>query len=240
MKLYSLKAKLIIIALICLLMISIYLFFDFRFTHHIKGDATRINLAGQLRFRSFEMAWLAHKIIREKNPDVREPLIMELKHEMSMFEGIARDLKNGNIQLDLRPLEYKEALVMLNGILIEWNSILKPILLNIAEPPAELSENKARQLLYQYDSRIHQYVYGIDRFVSFLEEDYKKEIKDRDRFRIYLIELSVLVAFLVYIYVRETMISPIYKFRDAAREIEKGNFDIRVDIKSKNEFCYER
>lgn len=235
MRLYSLKAKFVIIAFMCLLMISVYLFFDFRFTHHIKGDATRINLAGQLRFRSFEMAWLAHRIIGEKNPDVRDSFVMELKHEMSMFESIAEDIKNGNIQLNLRPLEYKESLVMLNGILIEWNSILKPILLNIAEPPAYLSEDKARQFLYQYDSRIEEYVYGIDRFVSFLEKDYKREIEDRNYFRIYLIGLSVLVAVFVYIYVRKAMISPIYKFRDTAREIEKGNFDVRVDIESKDE-----
>lgn len=239
MRLYSIKSKLVIIAFVGLLIISIYIFSGFRFTNHIKGDATRINLAGQLRFRSFEMAWLAHRIIEEKNPDIRDSFVMELKHEMSMFESIAEDIKNGNVQLNLRPLEYKESLVMLNGILIEWNSILKPILLNIAEPPAYLSEDKARdkarQFLYQYDSRIHEYVYGIDRFVSLLEKDYNREIKDRYYFRIYLIGLSVLVAVFVYIYVRETMISPIYKFRDAAREIEKGNFDVRVDVESKDE-----
>ncbi|MBI5213561.1 MAG: hypothetical protein HY957_09395 [Nitrospirae bacterium] len=100
----SLAAKFILTSAIILSLVAVYLCMDYRFTHHIKGEATKVNIAGQMRFRSFEMAWLAHRIAERRyaDPSNREWLIGELKHEMDVFEGIARDLKQGNAELGRR------------------------------------------------------------------------------------------------------------------------------------------
>lgn len=95
----SITTKFILIGLIMIFFTAAYLFRDYRFTQHIRGEATRINIAGQMRFRNFEMAWLIHKIAEAKRPELRESLIMELKHEMDTFEDIAKDLKEGNRSL---------------------------------------------------------------------------------------------------------------------------------------------
>ena len=81
-KFKSLTAKFIFISSIMLTFLSAFVFASYLFTHHIKGEAEKINLAGQLRCRSFEMAWLAHRIIQTKDIS----LITELEHEMNIFE----------------------------------------------------------------------------------------------------------------------------------------------------------
>jgi signal transduction histidine kinase len=211
--------------------IGIYVYASFYFTLHIKNEATRINLSGQLSSRSFEMAWLVHKIVKPQKPELKDSLLMELKYEIEMFEKTADDLKNGNKELRIKPLEYKEAIAILSSIIKEWNDFLKPAILMIIELP----ENRAKFLLDEYDLRIHSYAYEINRLVSFLENDYKKELKEYDRFRLYLIGIFMVPFIFVVIIVKSGIIEPMLKLRNATKEIELGNFDVRIDVKSSDE-----
>jgi len=210
---------------------AMYLFYDYSFTRHVRGEATRVNIAGQMRFRNFEMAWLMHRIAEAKLPELRESLIMELKHEMDTFEGIAMDLKEGNKSLGINPLEYKEGQIMHNNIMDKWHSGFKPMLLK----GIEASGRDLWEILDRYDSGIHGYVYEIDKFVSFIEDDYKKEIRERDIFRLYFIGFLAMASVLIVIYARKFIIIPILRLKDTVKEIEMGNFDARVEIKTGDE-----
>ena len=228
----SLAAKYIFISLTLLTFICVFVYAGFTFTHHIKDEATKINMAGQLRFRSFEMAWLIRRISVTSEPRLRENLTKELKHEIAAFEAIIADLKNGNKGLGVKPLESKEALKLLNAAYDKWNETMKPMLLEIIDSP----EDKAGVILDRYESLIHDYVYGmIHRFVNLLEEDYKKDIRDFDRLRLYALVLFMLAFIFIFIYISQSLIRSIYILRDATREIGKGNLDVRVDIKSRDE-----
>lgn len=136
-KFKSLTTKYISISLIILAFITIFVCASFNFTHHMKGEATKINLAGQMRFRSFEMAWLAQRIAERTVKTGSLPissLIIELKQEIDMFYRTISDLKNGNKELDLKPIKYyKKAEPVFDAIVAEWNSNLKPTLLNLTE-----------------------------------------------------------------------------------------------------------
>jgi protein-histidine pros-kinase len=231
-KFKSLASKYIIISLILNSFICVYVYAGFTFTHHIKDEATKINMAGQLRFRSFEMAWLIRRIIVTSEPRLRENLIKELKHEIAAFEAIVADLKNGSKRLGIKPLESKEALKLLNASYDRWIGVMKPMLLEIIDLP----EDKAGVILDRYESLIHDYVYEvIHRFVNLLEEDYKKDIRDFDRLRLYALVLFMMAFIFIFIYISHSLIRSIYILRDATREIEKGNLDARVDIKSMDE-----
>jgi signal transduction histidine kinase len=227
----SITTKFILIGLIMIFFTTAYLFWDYRFTQHIKGEATRINIAGQMRFRNFEMAWLIHKILDTKNPDLRESLIMELKHKMDTFEDIAKNLKEGNRSLDIRPLEYKEGQIMLDNIIDEWHSDFKPMLLK----GIELQEKEAGIILDKYNAGIQGYVYRIDKFVSSLEKEYKRKMRKRDISRLYFIGFLAMVSMFILIYVRNLIILPTIRLSDAAKEIAAGNFDARVENKTNDE-----
>jgi PAS domain S-box-containing protein len=236
----SLTAKCIFISLIILSFIAILLYTSFRFTHHIEGEAAKINLAGEMRFRSFEMAWLAQKIverIHEKTKTERASSIAELKHEINNFEKITGELTNGNRALNIKPIGYhgKEELLIFNGLLDEWNNIFKPVLLKIIDLPVDVPEVQAREVLEEYNERIHGYVYEIDRFVKSIEDHYEEEIEEYDNFRFLIIWLFVFITIPVVIFVRHSIVRPILRLKDTVSEIEKGNFDVRVDIRNKDE-----
>jgi PAS domain S-box-containing protein len=150
---------------------------------------------------------------------------------MNQFERIARGIKNGDKELGIRPLKYEKGLVILEKFFNEWNTTLKPMLLEMTEA----SEDKARILLDKYELRIHSYVSEIDGFVSLLENDYKKSIKDFDKFRLYTLGFFFIATVFIIFYARSSFIKPVHKLRDAAKEIEKGNLDVRVDIKGEDD-----
>ncbi len=228
----SLTTKFIFISTILLIYITVVIVLSFLFTNHIRGEATRINLAGQLRFRAFEMAWLIHMIIEKSSSMEREPFLTELSHEMETFEKIITDLRNGNEALNIKPLEYKKAIIALNRLSDKYNNELKPILLSIL---SEVPYEKTKALLDKYDSKIHGYVYEIDMFVKFIEEDYKSEIREFKLLRIYALLLFALMSVFIVLYTRKSVVIPVLKLKNAASEIEKGNFDVSVDIRNRDE-----
>ncbi|MDA8340499.1 MAG: PAS domain S-box protein [Nitrospiraceae bacterium] len=239
-KLRSLTIKYIFISLIILAFITIFVYSSFNFTHHMKGEAARINLAGQMRFRSFKMAWLSQKIPeRMGKKAVSQPrgsLIKALKDEIGMFEKIASDLKNGNKELNIKPIKhYREAEPIFNAIIDEWNNKLKPVLLNVAGLPEDIPEEQIRLLLIEYDLRIHGYVTEIDRLVKSLETHYEKEIEQFDRLRFYILGFFALISIFVVIFMRHSILKPVKQLKEAAENIEEGIFDVRVNIKSKDE-----
>ncbi|MEK7788622.1 MAG: hypothetical protein AAB283_01775, partial [Planctomycetota bacterium] len=214
-KFKSLTAKFIFISSIIVTFLAVYVYAGFVFTHHMKGEATRINLAGQLRDRSFRMAWLSHKIVKNMSmPGAKapnEPLITELKMEMDRFEKIALDIRNGNKELGIKPLrsDYQEALLTCGSILDEWYENLKPIILRIIELPENSRVKEARVLLEDYNSRIDDYVRKVNSFVKLIEDDTLREIKDFDTLRFYVFGFFFIAAGFIVLYIRRSIIKPV-------------------------------
>ncbi|MEK6777083.1 MAG: ATP-binding protein [bacterium] len=73
-------------------------------------------------------------------------------------------------------------------------------------------------------------------FVVLLESRYNKEIKDFNVIRFYAIGFFFMAAIFIGFYVRQEIIKPLRRLRDAAREVGQGSFDVRqIDIKSNDE-----
>ena len=64
---------------------------------------------------------------------------------------------------------------------------------------------------------------------------HKKEIKDFDTLRFYVLGFFFIAAVFIVIYVRRSIIKPVWKLKDAAGEIQTGNFDVRIDVKTDDE-----
>lgn len=228
----SLTAKLLLMGMTVLAAISIYIYAGYRFTSHIEGEATRINMAGQLRFHSFEMAWMIRKITEAPVTESRQPLIKELRTKMATFEKNISDLKDGNEDLNIKSLKNKDALELLNNFSERWNENLKPMLLEMEGLP----NDKARLILHKYDPMIHSYVYEmVHRFVNILEEDYKREIKNFNTLRFYTIGFFFFIMFFIIFFSRETIVKPLRRLRDTAKKIGEGKFSVRVSVKTKDE-----
>lgn len=236
----SLTAKFIFISLLALSLITIFMYASFNFTHHMKGQAEIINLAGQLRYHSFEMAWLAQNIaerMHDKTKALRESSITALKSKINDFDMAILFLKDGNKELDIKSITYHggEALLIFNSIVDEWNNTLKPVLLRIAELPESVSEDKARELLKEYDEKIDKYVDKIGMMVKSFEDHYDMEIREFDRIRFYVLVFFVLAVIPTIIFIRKSIIKPVLQLKDAVSNIEEGNFDVRIDVKTRDE-----
>ena len=115
----SLTQKLVAISIVLLAFLAITIYSIIIFTQHVSGDAERISLSSQLRFRAMGMAFLAHKIVgREADvlePQVREAYINELKNEIVVSDKIIQEIREGDIFKGLKPLKYTEILPEINA-----------------------------------------------------------------------------------------------------------------------------
>jgi signal transduction histidine kinase/HAMP domain-containing protein len=236
----SLTGKFIFLSGSFLCLLSLFIYAGFRFTHHIYDEATRINLAGQIRFRSFETAWLSNRIVEETeklSPEDWRFLKAELELEIKRLDDIIKDLKEGRTEDGIKPLQYKEPLERLDALSNKWNNELKPILLNLLSLPEAYPERSRRRLLEPFNNRIHGFVYEVDDFVKLLEEHYKKEIRDFDRFRIGMLFFFFLAGIFSVIYMRKSVLNPIWELKRVTEEFSKGNLKERVSIKGKDEIA---
>ncbi len=233
----TLTGKIISIVLIISLFIAFLASASLIFTGHVKGEGARINLAGHLRYRSFEMAWFAQKIIIENNPKKKNVLINGLKREIDSFEDIINTLKNGDKELYIRPVEqhYKEPFQIFNSLITEWNDNLKSSLLIIMDPPKHLSKKDLNAIFEKYDNRIQGFVEETSRLVKSFELHFEDEIRIYSLFRSYVLGAFAITAVLIIIFMRHTIVLPLRRLRMAAKDIEKGEFNISVDIKSKDD-----
>ena len=223
-KFKSLTAKFILMGSVMLTFLAIYIASGYIFTHHISDEGTRINLAGSLRYRSFEMVWLVRRIVETMDAGLRDSAVMELKEKMNQFERTAKSIKNGDKEIGLSPLKYEKGLVIFEKFFNEWDMTLNPMLLEMTEA----SEDKARILLDKYESKVQGYVSEIDGFVSFLVKDYKEEMNAFDKFRLYTLGFFFIAAGFIVLYIRRSIIKPVGKLKDAVKHIEKGDFDVRL------------
>lgn len=233
----TLTGKIIFISLIFSAYISLYVGASFIFTNHINGEGARINLAGHMRFGSFEMAWLAQKIIIEEDVKRKKELRNELIFEISKFEKIIDRVKNGDKDSGIKPMSshYGEFVLLFNNIIGEWNNELKPALLALIEPPKNISIDEQKEHYEQYDSRVHPYVEDISRFVKAIENHYDSEVKRFALFRTYSLAAFVLIAIFVVVYMRRTVVEPLQRLKAAAEAIERVDFNAHVDVKTSDD-----
>ncbi len=241
MKWRALTGKFILLSSSFVILLALFIYAGFRFTHHIYDEAARINLTGQLRFRTFEIAWLINNLVEEdikKEPEKWSFYRIELENEIKNIEDIINDLKEGRRKDGIRPLRYSEPLQRLNEISNQWHGELKPIILKVLSLPVNYPEKKARKLLEPFNKRIHSFVYEINNLVSLLEDDYKKEIREFDSIRLIVLGLFVIVGIITVVYMRKAILRPIWRLKEATEELRKGNLDVKVPSKGEDEIAY--
>ena len=235
----SLSAKILATVIITFSVISIYVLFQYRTTHHLKGESTRINLAGQLRFRAFEIGWLLNHLYRvaivnpseNKNKEIAD----EIKYEMEMFDRTLQHLRYGEPSLGIKPIGYNEALKILDRIEKRWTEVMKPVVLEALSMPADTSESKMRTVLNPFEDNLHGFVNEIDNFVRFLSNDMEKELRLSTRGNLYMLGIVMAGALVILFITRTTILRPIKRLSDAANRLRRGEFDVKVDIKTGDE-----
>lgn len=235
----SIIHKIIFIYIIFLSFLGAYFYIDLSTVYHVSNEAIRIKFTSQLRFRAYEMGWLAQRIVEREiaimDEETRKGLVAHLKNEIASFDRILKNLRDGNSKEGLEKLTYRDAITLLDSIYGDWTEHMKPALVKLSEMPSPISEKKARKLLEPFENRLTEVAYTADMLVAFLDDDYRSEIREHKRLRLYIFGFFLVSATLILFYVSRRIVRPVKSLQNAAKEIAKGNYDVHVDVKTTDE-----
>jgi signal transduction histidine kinase/HAMP domain-containing protein len=185
------------------------------------------------------MAWLAQRIaereVEKMGEGERKDLVSRLKDEIETFDGIVRDLKDGNAKAGLEKIKREEAVILLENISSEWDGHLKPVLVRVTGLQPGTSEERVRELLGPYDGRLDAFAGRVDSLVNSLNKDYSGEIQTHERFRWYILGFFCLAGVVAVYMARKNITLPIKALRDAVKQVEDGNYDLRLNVTKKDE-----
>lgn len=235
----SLLHKIVLLLCLLLAIVIFYIYIDISKSYHINNEIIRINVATQLRFRAYEMGWLAQRLaereVASMDEETRKYMDTRLKSEIASFDRNLKDLKDGNPEKGLEKLEYKDALTLLEIIYRNWTDNMKPVLVQLSDISNPISEQHARNLLEPFDSRLTEVTQAVDMLVFFLSEDYRHEVMKYQRYRLYILGFFLASAAMIAIYAYRRIIRPVKSLQNAAKEIQKGNYDVRIAVTGRDE-----
>ena len=230
----SLTTKFIFISLIMFVILALYFYVDFEFTHHIKGEAARINIAGRQRVLAMKMMYSAKGMLDPLLPsEENEKLSKAFYSAVNEYEEVLYSLRGGSEKLGIVPLDehYKDSISQLNALVNLWQKTQKPVLLSIKEFPPE----RRNEACVKCHAAVRGNLKDVDAFVKSLERNHEKEIENFNALKFSVLGLLLIAAGFIVFYVRRSIIKPVWKLKDAAKHIEKGDFNVRVDVKTSDD-----
>lgn len=239
----SITVKHLAASVLAMLFLGLYIFGVFYSLNHAKGESTRINLTGSLRFHSFRMAWLIKLIEDVKDQGLREALIAELKHEVSIFDIIIEGINTGSGKLGFKPIKhYEDQADLFKRVSGRWHTYLRPSimkLLTVFESSGSLRDKdykiELRLFHEKYDFIIDAYVNEIDEFVSYAVIHYDDELSAFEQQSIYFLGILLIMAILLFLYVKRTFVRPIVRLNNTVIAFEDGQYDSRIEVKNRDE-----
>lgn len=235
----SLTHQFIVISVLLLVFLGTNIYTDFLFTHSMKGKAVAMDLANQLKSRTFEIAWLLQQLAEKEIHDIgavkRSELGRDLVQILNSYDIAAEQLKNGSGRSDVSPLNDPFTSKQLDLIINNWRTELKPAINEIADNAQHLSEKDARLLLRNYDRMLLRYNGDVDRLIGLMVINYEDDIRRFDIFRLCVLGVFFAASAIVLLYVRRNVVNPLRGFAVAAHEIENGNFDVRIKVENQDE-----
>lgn len=235
----TLTRQFVVISIILLLFLGINTYSDFVFTHAMKGKAAGIDLAGQLKSRTFEMAWIIERLAEKEIVDLGARESQEVQKDLSgaiaHYDRMLMNLKAGNPGLEIKPLVNPDMLQLLGMIARDWQNEMKPVLLKISALEAKTPERLRRELVFQYSGKLYAYGGHVDRLVSLLLLAYEDDIRKFDIFRLYVLGIFCAAALITIMYIRQNIVKPVRSFAHAAQEIKQGHFDVRIEVTNQDE-----
>ncbi|MDI6745341.1 MAG: hypothetical protein QMD07_08200 [Thermodesulfovibrionales bacterium] len=150
-KFKSITAKFIFISGIMLAFLAVYIYADFRFTQHMKGEARRMNLISRERMLSIDIARHLFEIANIPSHQERDALIEHTKGEIRIFEEVLYGARDGSGTYNIKPIHSGAETSQLKEIIELWENVYKPQVQTLME---KSDKNNARE----YGLLIHGYV----------------------------------------------------------------------------------
>lgn len=232
LSLRSITKRFILIGAVMLIFFVIYIYAGYRFTHHMDGEARKINLAGKERMLMVGISYFIYAGLPLK-PDDRMSYGKRAEEEMAEYEEALYGLRDGSESLNLKPIHShdKESVLRANEMIELWGKTQKPALVSIMA----LQTQRKNEACNMCHSAIRENIGKVDGLVTSLERHYQEELRDFDTWRLYAFGIFVILTGLTIFFIRHGIVLPIKRLRDAVEEIKGGNLDIRIPVKTRDE-----
>lgn len=200
----------------------------------LSGDAAEINYAGSVRMRSFKIGFLLNRM-ETADKEERPRLKKEVEEERGLVEETLYGLRDGNPKYGLPGEKDKEILNQLNMIISEWEEVISPLIKRIidAETPDE-----AKPLTSRYNDNIVAYVSAVDKTVRLFESGSENKLYILSLAQYLLLIPAVIVSFSAILMIFFVIEKPVKSFVLNMKRVEGGDFNARIEIKSRDEFGF--
>lgn len=236
----SILGKYAVLAAIILLLLGSLATATFYLTEEIRGDASRINLAGRQRMHIFHLANHAHFLLGNNSLasiDVALHL-REIDKEIIAYEQVLYGLKSGCQICEIdRPRQSAAHDVLdkqLDRLIALWDGEQKPQLLRIMADP-ERSRGEGRAFCVDCHRAFVDHFPEVEEFVSALTQHNEQVVREFNLLRLGILAVSALAALLIAFFVKQQMIRPVSELHDATVRLEQGDFSCRVEPRTQDE-----
>lgn len=236
----SILGKYAVLAAIILLLLGSLVIATFYLTEEIRGDASRINLAGRQRMHIFHLANHAHFLLSNNSlASIDVPLhLREIDKEIIAYEQVLYGLKFGCQLCAIDPPRQSAAPAaldkQLDRLIALWNGEQKPRLLQIMVDP-EHGKGEGTTLCADCHRAFVDHFTEVDEFVSALAQHNEQVVREFNLLRFGLLAVSALAALLIALFVKQQMIRPVSELHDATARLEQGDFSCRVEPRTQDE-----
>jgi|GEM_PF-2091366 len=202
-----------------------YAYMDFALMNHIKKEVRRISIAERQRtvIASLGNCFML-EAMRQDASHGAGGHTEEIERLMAEYEEILYSLKNGSKKMDLKPISAREEVSHLNETIELWK-VQKPVLVNFAKSPQKLSREACDSCNLIVNSNLSR----AGAFANLMTEHHQKKIAKSEILKAFIIGFFVIVFLFTVLFMNLSIIKPFNRLGKAASEIEKGNFDIKVD-----------
>src|SRR5574340_1035773 len=139
LKFKSIAARVIFIGGIMGAFFAVFIYTSLVFTHNLRGNASRISLAGNQRMLILRVSYQVKFLLRLSPSAEKEMFAGNAKSRIAEYEEALYMLRDGNEKLTIKPIAEtdQESISQINALIELWQKNQKPAILAILKLPPE-------------------------------------------------------------------------------------------------------
>ncbi len=217
--------KFYMLSTVFLLFITAMVVYTFMVLASQEKDGVVINLAGKQRMLSQK---LAKEALGVSSGKVKPS---ELISTAKLFDKTLNGLLFGDPDLGLPKTEEKHIVEQLFKVKDLWGPFYKKVMVIASSPTYAEKQNAIKFIM---DNNI-PLLKEMNKAVKLYEEATVGNVQGLKSFQVVFLVLSVIVMGFVLLFIDKKIVKPVKSISSAAHEVIKGNLDVEVEIKSRDE-----
>jgi nitrate/nitrite-specific signal transduction histidine kinase len=194
----------------------------------LEGGAAAINDAGRERMRSYRIAYLLERQVKQPTAQLRN----DIEYEIVLFEKTLNELEQGNPDRPLFLPKDVNATTQMSQLRKSWETNISPYITTILNTSDTLEQEIQ---LAKFRPMLEQFVIDINELVTMVEQSNARATTLLRFLQITLVGLALVgTVLLVYLFSRMVVL-PVTRLREGIQRMATADFDVRLPVTSNDE-----